>query len=172
MKQKNLKAKYGITSEEFNRAVEQIKLGNIACSGAVLYAVVDLLVNGDIADDAAQNKIVFKSEEHKQFYNEKLGKSSSKDCYHKALFYTLGITEDTRKHFNTIFDMGADSIIPESVHADWVTGTDRRAMRLAFNLFTCDVPEDPNNARLYTVAEIFDYGCTQYFLQAIALRFE
>lgn len=106
MKQKNLKAKYGITSEELNRAVQQIKLGNFVCSGAVLSALCDLLKNGDIADDDAQNKIVFESEEHKQFYYDKLGKSSKKDCYHKALFYALGITEDTRKHFNAIYDAG------------------------------------------------------------------
>lgn len=35
MKQQNLLAKYGISAEELKRAVDQIKLGNIACSGAV-----------------------------------------------------------------------------------------------------------------------------------------
>ena len=47
-KQENLKKKYGITDEELKRAVDQIKLGNIACSGAVLCALCELLANGDI----------------------------------------------------------------------------------------------------------------------------
>lgn len=46
--QENLKKKYGITDEELKRAVDQIKLGNIACSGAVLCALCELLANGDI----------------------------------------------------------------------------------------------------------------------------
>lgn len=50
-RQKNLKQKYGITDEEIKRAVEQIRLGNIACSGAVLCALCDLLANGDIPSD-------------------------------------------------------------------------------------------------------------------------
>lgn len=41
---------------------------------------------------------------------------------------------------------GADTINPESLRADWVTGTDRRAMRLAFNLYTGNVPEDHDRA--------------------------
>ena len=46
--QDNLKEKYGITSEELKRAVDQIPLGKIACDGIVLVALCDLLCNGDI----------------------------------------------------------------------------------------------------------------------------
>ena len=54
MKQQNLLAKYGISAEELKRAVDQIKLGNIACSGAVLCALCELLENGDIPLDGVQ----------------------------------------------------------------------------------------------------------------------
>lgn len=47
----NLKRKYGITTEEIQAAVRQIKLGIIACSGPVLLAIVDLISSGDIAGD-------------------------------------------------------------------------------------------------------------------------
>jgi len=46
--QDNLKAKYGITDEDLNRAVDQINIGKIVCDGNVLVALVDLLKNGDI----------------------------------------------------------------------------------------------------------------------------
>ncbi len=45
---KNLKEKYGITAEELKKAIDQIKLGKIACDGIVLVALCDLLCNGDI----------------------------------------------------------------------------------------------------------------------------
>lgn len=47
--QDNLKKKYDITDEDLKRAVDQINFGKVACSGAVLVAVIDLLCNGDIS---------------------------------------------------------------------------------------------------------------------------
>ena len=49
MMKENLKNKYDITSEELKRAIDQINLGKITCDGVVLVALVDLLLNGDIA---------------------------------------------------------------------------------------------------------------------------
>lgn len=46
----NLCKKYGITIVEIDDAIEQIKLGSIACEGIVLVALCDLLISGDIAD--------------------------------------------------------------------------------------------------------------------------
>lgn len=48
--QDNLKNKYGITNEELKRAVDQINFGKIACDGAVLVALIDLICNGDIPE--------------------------------------------------------------------------------------------------------------------------
>ncbi len=172
MKQNNLKEKYGITDEELKRAVNQIKLGNIACSGAALSALCDLLANGDIEGNAqSQPVIIFSGEEHKRFFIENLNKVRVKDSWHKALIYTLGITDDCRRHFNEIYDLESDRINFSSLHSGWVTGMDVRAMRLAFNLFTDNILEE-GKEKLYTATYLFDYGCVQYFLQAIALRFE
>ena len=44
----NLIKKYDVTIEEMDRAIEQIKFGNIACDGIVLIALCDLICNGDI----------------------------------------------------------------------------------------------------------------------------
>lgn len=44
----NLKEKYGITDEELKRAIDQIQFRKIACDGAVIVALCDLICNGDI----------------------------------------------------------------------------------------------------------------------------
>ncbi len=46
--QDNLKEKYGISDDELERAIDQIQFGKIACDGVVLFALVDLICNGDI----------------------------------------------------------------------------------------------------------------------------
>ncbi len=167
--QENLKAKYGITTEELKRATDQIQLGKIACDGITLVALVDLVANGDIAG-TAKPEILFKSSEHELFYNEMLAKCAYEDCYHRALMYTLGINEDTRRHINEIYDFGTRCIKLNSLKACWVTSSDLRAMRLAFNLFTDYVPESTHKER-YAVGEVFSYGDAEYFFQAIKLRY-
>ncbi len=47
--------------------------------------------------------MVFANEEHEKFYYEKLEQARYQDCYHKALIYILGISEDTRNHFSQIY---------------------------------------------------------------------
>ena len=153
MKHNNLMAKYGITGEELKKAIDQVNLGKVACSGAVLCALCDLLANGDIEGSAdSAPVIIFADKEHEQFYYEQLEKSRNKDCWHKALFYTLGLTEDCRRHFREIFDFEKDQINRKSLRSGWVTGTDARTMRLAFNLFTDYIPEGEED--LYTLASL------------------
>ena len=167
--QENLKAKYGVTAEELKRATDQIQFGKIACNGMTLIALVDLFANGDITG-TAKSDIKFKSSEHELFYNEMLAKCTDPDCYHRSLMYTLGINEDTRRHINEIYDFGTRCIKLNSLKACWVTSSDLRAMRLAFNLFTDNVPENTHKER-YAVGEIFNHGDTEYFFQAIKLRY-
>lgn len=45
----NLLEKYGITEKELKDAIDQIDFGKIACDGIVLFALCDLVLNGDIA---------------------------------------------------------------------------------------------------------------------------
>ncbi len=167
--QENLKAKYEITTEELKRATDQIDFGKIACDDITLVALVDLVANGDIAG-TAKPEILFKSSEHELFYNEMLAKCAYEDCYHRALMYTLGINEDTRRHINEIYDFGTRCIKLNSLKACWVTSSDLRAMRLAFNLFTDYVPESTHKER-YAVGEVFSYGDAEYFFQAVKLRY-
>lgn len=55
------------------------------------------------AQSANNTHIVFTNEEYERFCYEKLEQTRYQDCYHKALIYILGISEDTRNHFSQIY---------------------------------------------------------------------
>ncbi len=118
-----------------------------------------------------QTSIIFAGTAHREFIEKYFAKCKVKDCWHRALIYTLGLTEDIRNHINEVYDFEDDRIKSKSLHAGWVTGTDARVMRLAFNLFTDGIPEDGNEER-YAVSSIFGYMPSRYLCQAIMLRYE
>jgi hypothetical protein len=118
-----------------------------------------------------ENGIVFADEEHKQFYYNAMSKVRQ-DCYHKALFYLLGINSDTRAYSDKIYNFENRCINSKSINQAWVTSCDVRTLRLAFNLFTAGIPEE-RNKEMYAVSEIFA-GSTEYhefYIQAIKLRY-
>ena len=49
-------------------------------------------------------EIIFISEAHEKFYYEKLKEVRYQDVYHKTLCYCLGISDDTRRNANRIYD--------------------------------------------------------------------
>ena len=60
--------------------------------------------------------MVFANEEHEKFYYEKLEQARYQDCYHKALIYILGISEDTRNHFSQIYHIKSECVKTECLH--------------------------------------------------------
>ncbi len=68
------------------------------------------------AQSANNTHMVFANEEHERFYYEKLEQARYQDCYHKALIYILGISEDTRNTFSQIYDIKSEFIKPECLH--------------------------------------------------------
>lgn len=124
--------------------------------------------------------IVFKDENHEKFYYEKLAQVEYTNCYHKALIYILGISEDTRSHFNQIFDMKSESIKTGCLRQGWQTSGSIKAIRLAFNLYTDGMPgvtdyEDSykqiSECRNYSVSDIFCSIDAAYFWEGIKLRY-
>ena len=89
---------------------------------------------------ADNTHMVFANEEHEKFYYEKLEQARYQDCYHKALIYILGISEDTRNHFSQIYDMKSGDIQTECLHQGRQTSGSVRVVRLAFNLYTDGMP--------------------------------
>lgn len=59
-----------------------------------------------------ERKITFKNKEHEKFYNTYLSKCRYQDSYHKALVYCLGLSEDTRRNVNRIYDLETGFIKP------------------------------------------------------------
>ena len=132
------------------------------------------------AQSANNTHMVFADGEHEKFYYEKLEQARYQDCYHKALIYILGISEDTRNHFGQIYDIKSGYIKTECLHQGWQTSGSVRVVRLAFNLYTDGTPsvddykrkdEQIDECRRYSVSDIFCCGYALYFWQGIQLRY-
>lgn len=125
-------------------------------------------------------EILFSSNEHKQFYYEKMNEVRYMDVYHKALVYCLGISADTRNHVSDIYDFKSGCVKPECLTEGWQTSGSVKVVRMAFNLYcngTPSVSEDDDfesqlkECRQYTVEELFCCGYAPYFWQAIKIRY-
>ena len=138
----------------------------------------------------------FNGKDHeKAFYDMlHLYNIDSGDPERMALVYTLTITEDCRKHFSECYDRESRCVEPAVLSRGWVTSTDARAIRLAYNLFNGGVPTALINSpekedNLFdsrgdfkfrqdellksTPAEIFSDGSIRdFFLEAIRVRFD
>ncbi len=118
------------------------------------------------------SNIIFKSAEHRDFYYKNIRKATYPDCYHRALFYTLGISGDTRNHFAEIYDFATRCINSKCLRSGWITSATVKLLRLAFNLFADRTVEAQKNDKLYSVNEIFGNGeYAPYFMQAVLLKF-
>ena len=81
------------------------------------------------AQSANNTHMVFYNGEHEKFYYEKLQQARYQDCYHKALIYILGISEDTRNHFSQIYDIKSGYIKTECLHQGWQTSGQRSGVK-------------------------------------------
>ncbi|OUS75701.1 hypothetical protein B1748_16510 [Paenibacillus sp. MY03] len=112
---------------------------------------------------------LFLDSEHEAFYYRMLDECRNVDGYHRALFYTLGISKDTRGNIHDVFDFSNGGIKPEGLSAPWQTGSSVRTCRLAFNLW--NGWSQAGAERYSTPHELFDCGFAPYFVEAIRLRY-
>lgn len=115
------------------------------------------------------NPIRFRDAEHENFYYRMLDERNCNDGYHRALFYTLGISRDARSHIRDLFDFSNGGIKPSGINAPWQTGSSIRVCRLAFNLWNGWTEKD--GERCSTPHELFDCSYAPYFFEAIRLRY-
>ena len=71
------------------------------------------------AENKKEQTINFISEAHEKFYYEKLKEVRYQDVYHKALCYCLGISDDTRRNINSIYDFKTGCVKTECLHEGW-----------------------------------------------------
>ncbi len=121
--------------------------------------------------------INFISEAHENFFYEKLGQVRYKDEYHIALVYCLGISDDTRRNINRIYDFKTGLVKTECLHEGWITSQNAKVVRMAFNLYCGDTPSvihakrKIEESRKYAVDELFCCCYAPFFWQAIQLRY-
>lgn len=120
----------------------------------------------------------FVDSKHEDFYYEKLNEVKTSDVNYKALFYTLGICETTREHFDEIFDIKSRELNLDVLQKGWQTGTSMKVTRMAINLWShslmYDSEEDLENEKLsdhYSVSEIFCCSYAPYFYEGIKIRY-
>lgn len=122
--------------------------------------------------------MIFKDKEHEDFYNLNIERTNSfNDPYRKALFYTLGLTEETRNNIDSLYSFKWREINFDGLRQGWQTGTSMRITRLAFNLYNgfCGDTDDEEykyDSRNYTPYYLFDTGMLPYMLEAIKLRYQ
>lgn len=113
--------------------------------------------------------IKFRSKEHREFFMEAMGKCRRNDCYHRAFFYVMGITSETRANIDKMFDFQHDWILPEGMHGGWQTSGTVRVCQLAFNLWNGYSGERQGDE--YTPNDLFCCGFAPYFMEGIKLRY-
>lgn len=105
---------------------------------------------------------------HKSFYFDNMIRLP-KDSYYKSLIYTLGINEVCRFHFDEIFDMENRCINPNCLEGNpWMTGSSRRNIIIAFDLFNGFKPEE-RESLTYLLG--YSGEDTKYYIEALKLRF-
>ena len=60
--------------------------------------------------------------------------------YHKAFCYCLGISVDTRRNINSIYDFKTGCVKTECLHEGWQTSGSMKVVRMAFNLYCNGTP--------------------------------
>lgn len=132
------------------------------------------------AENTKKESIIFISEAHEKFYYEKLKEVRYQDVYHKALCYCLGISDDTRRNINSIYDFKTGCVKTECLHEGWQTSGSMKVVRMAFNLYCNGTPsvddytkteEQVNECRQYTVEDLFCCAYAPFFWQAIQIRY-
>lgn len=136
--------------------------------------------NNNVIPLHEESKIIFCDKEHEKFYYEMLEKARYQDCYHKALIYILGISRDTREHFDQIYDIKSGLINTECLHQGWQTSGSVKVVRLAFNLYTDTTPsmedyrkkdQQIEECMEYSVSDIFCCSYALYFWEGLKLRY-
>lgn len=115
---------------------------------------------------------IFKDISHEQFYEGNVIRANRQhDPYRKALFYLLGLTDETRRHIHDVYDYQENSIRLEGLQEGWQTGTSSRLTRLAFNLYSGYTGEDEQQVYQYSPYYLFDNELMPFFFEAVKLRY-
>ena len=97
-----------------------------------------------------------------------------------GLSQCLGISDDTRRNINRIYDFKTGCVKPECLHDGWQTSGSEKVVRMAFNLYCNGTPsvddeqdteEQIDECRRYSVEDLFCCCYAPFFWQAIQIRY-
>lgn len=110
------------------------------------------------------SEMLFRDEQHRDMYVNILHQMKSNTPEHAALAYLLALI---KAPVNCCFDFSNDKVKLNAVEGSWVTGSCRRVLALAFNLWNFQNPADVSDVFSYCA---YEYG--DYLFYAIQMRFE
>lgn len=113
--------------------------------------------------------IKFCDKAHQTFFVKMMMRSKVNDCYHRAFFYVMGISPETRKNIDSMFDFENDRIIPEGMCGGWQTSGTVKVCYLAFNLWNNYVEEGAEQC--FTPEDLFCCGFAPYFMEGLKVRY-
>lgn len=114
----------------------------------------------------------FIDNEHKRFYEQMVSTISPVDDHRKAMFYTLGLTDTTRRNINDIYDFAEHRPRFSAIRCGWQTGPSIRVTRLAFNLYNgYDGKGRTDMHSAYTPYALFGCGLMEYMIEAARLLY-
>ena len=112
----------------------------------------------------------FRDKHHEDRYVSILSRMRYVDCYHSCVAYLLALDTnicDYEERINRCFDFAEDVIRKNVLKEAWTTHTDKRILRLAFNLW--------GNKVKANVSDVFTFGSVdyaEYLFEAIRIRYE
>lgn len=116
--------------------------------------------------------MMFFDRAHKRFYDQMLEvERAQRDVYRQALFYTLGLSTETREHIKDLYDFNQHQVMLSGLRRPWQTGDSSRVTRLAFNLYCGYVGHDGTPVEDFTPHSLFDVDLLPFMLEAIKVRF-
>ena len=122
--------------------------------------------------DVTTMKTRFINTEHRDFFMNIVSRTQTQnDPYRAALFYVLGLTHETRRNIESLYDFERRGIKIDGLNAGWQTGTSTKITRLAFNLYNDFSGENEKDSQFYTPSELFCHELAPYCLEAIKLRY-
>lgn len=116
--------------------------------------------------------MIFLNGAHQAFYEQAIvTEQAGNDPSRKALFYCLGLTEETRSNVNDLYNFTRHVIKDAGLRARWQTKETRKVCNLAFNLYNGYHGRSGCYLVDYTPWRLFDTPLRPYLFQAIDIRY-
>ena len=122
------------------------------------------------------NPHCFADEEHRAFYY-RMCSQYGHDRFRASLFYCIGSTDVTRRHYRRIYDTEEQMVIPECIYESWQTSGTLRMILLGFELYhggpviQDDTEDSDRLKKLYSISSVFSSEMLEVKLEAVRIRF-